>query len=361
MSGKDNKNVQKTPVIKKSSLTDAAEALSSQQIAADRQISTPGESLYPNLELSTLIEDETHGIQEDINESNLNLIKALKNQNKKMESQSRKMENQLAQVYIKVEDQSQTIKELQGNAIHKKTLTQSGTENMLAKMQSMTLKSYPTQLNISGKSSTNIQPNSKNSFREQEYEYDSDDYEYDDMTPQDNSTFVNQSKSNMTRSNTVHAMNNRYEDHDLLIPQHIPQQVQFQNFSPKKYVSMPKFIKQTDFSGKEGEDLEDWIFKIEMNFQVNRVEDDIKMSLAQFYLKDIAFLEFKSFVYKAIDNKVDLTWNMLVVLLRKRFRPINFEGNQFLKLINLKQTQGESVISYVEKVKKNLATGKPLH
>ena len=105
------------------------------------------------------------------------------------------------------------------------------------------------------------------------------------------------------RTRTIQSLHDEYDDYEAQRhyqqqdqqPQYQQQQYQQQQYQQPQFQPhldqrperpfQPKFIKQTEFQGKEDEDLEDWIFTMEMNFRLNRIPEDLKIPMAQFYLK----------------------------------------------------------------------------
>ena len=159
----------------------------------------------------------------------------------------------------------------------------------------------------------------------------------------------------MRKSRTMHQLGGEYDQDYEIEDDYV--HTRHKHHSPRIIHHKPKFIQQPIYHGNEDEDIENWIFKIEMNFQCNNTPAHLKSYFAQFYLEGSALEEFKSNLRITIDNKEELTWRNLLKALRGRFRQHNFESRQYIKLIETKQAKTQSVRNYIDTYKTNMSQG----
>jgi predicted nucleic acid-binding Zn-ribbon protein len=156
----------------------------------------------------------------------------------------------------------------------------------------------------------------------------------------------------MRKSRTMHQLGGEYDQGYEIDVDYVHTldyvHTRHKHHSPRITHHQPKFIQQPIYHGNENEDIENWIFKIEMNFQCNNTPAHLKSYFAQFYLEGSALEEFKSNLRITIDNKEELTWRNLLKALRGRFRQHNFESRQYIKLIETKKARTQSVRNYID-------------
>ena len=92
------------------------------------------------------------------------------------------------------------------------------------------------------------------------------------------------------------------------------------------------------FSGKDNEDVDEWIFLIKNSFQNNQTANKDKVAICANFLRDLALSTYRG-IMTTDPNK---SWNDLKKRFLKRFRPSNFQNLLRIKLQKLKQTSSLS-------------------
>lgn len=336
-----------------------------QQVNTSAQQQTQNPSAQQQTQNSTLTNiDEDSELTLQILENQTRANKNLTNKIVIQESKFQTQDNKMSLLEKQNKLLAQKLADLESQ-MTKPTLPSSTTDDMLAKI-------LDTKLNTSrsyGRPQSNYAQtlttgNKLNDINEDE-EPNSGNFqpEYTGFPP-----------NSMNRTRTIQSLHEGYDDYEAQHhnqqqdqqPQYQQQQYQQQQYQQPQYDQrperpfQPKFIKQTEFQGKENEDLEDWIFTMEMNFRLNRVPEDLKIPFAQFYLKDNALGEFKNILKTSIQDGTHLIWSNLLTMFRGRFRPINYEAKQYIKLVSTKQLQGQTVRNFIDTFKSNLSQGLPM-
>ena len=108
-----------------------------------------------------------------------------------------------------------------------------------------------------------------------------------------------------------------------------------------KNKSKPLNSKQQTFSGKENENVKDWLFTINLNLQTAEVSENQKAVVAAGYLRDNAIQIYR----QATENK-KLNWEEFNDLLIKKFFKKDTQVDLIKKLFDLKQN--ETLSKYIE-------------
>ena len=226
-----------------------------------------------------------------------------------METQSKKIDTLIQ--HIKEVDKK--ISKLESTTVQPtpSTLSHSNTEDMLSTLLQRQLqigqKSTPKKANFNKNTLNIVSENEEDSDPEnnphqQEHKYG----QYSQYTHNSNEEHSgnNFNGNNYNGNNNFNNNKNNFEynPYDYEEPQR--PQPRASDVANHK----PKFFEQTKFHGNENEDLEYWIFTMQMNFQINRTPEDLKLPFAQFYLKDMALVEFKSMLKIAFQTKKEIDW-----------------------------------------------------
>ena len=105
--------------------------------------------------------------------------------------------------------------------------------------------------------------------------------------------------------------------------------------------SKPMNSKQQLFSGKESENVKDWLFITNLNLETAEVNEELKTVTAAGYLRENALQ-----VYRQATEETELTWEKFKELLIKKFYKKDTNVDLIKKLYELKQT--DSLTKYIE-------------
>jgi hypothetical protein len=100
------------------------------------------------------------------------------------------------------------------------------------------------------------------------------------------------------------------------------------------------------FSGKNGEDVESWIFLLERFFEKSRIAECQKIDIAVDHLQNGALAAYRNL--RQLNNE-EINWNQLKEVLLDEFQPFDMEVATEEKLRQLRQkgNKKESLIKYI--------------
>lgn len=342
-------------------------------------------------------EDTTYNITQDklntlLTNMKASLEKDMKaNLEKEMEDRDRKHEIEIMQLNKKIEatktKHDKTTMMLQQQVSKQKALSRSSTDDMISKVldEKLSIKGdksagYATSLIAASKLTPIVEQGSLggNQPQQQYMQLQNEGNEIlvqssddEQLAPQGQQQYQPQFPGNSTHyynnhndyNNFVENDNDRnYNDRNDHNRNYNDRNDRNHNYKDRNdQPNYPRFTNQTIFSGKENEDLEDWIFRLELNFRKNFLPDNQKIIHVHDFLKEDAFEEYKNALTDSITEGTEFTWKSLLKVFRARFRPINYEADHFLNLINTKQAEGQTVRSYIRLFRSNLGKGFRLH
>lgn len=108
------------------------------------------------------------------------------------------------------------------------------------------------------------------------------------------------------------------------------------------------FVEATEFSGKEDEDVDDWLYHFERVAVANGWSQEDRFDIAPAFLRGYASKWFRSV---EMDTNKPNTWKVLKSLIEKEFRPVQQEAEILDRLIELKQEEKQPVRSFITKFK----------